>query len=507
MGGLGPISLPPLPSPAAGIAAPNVFAQLAQAVGQFPQQQRDAQESRLKLETQQRKVAQDQYDRITQMVKGNRALASSPVIVKQLKDLSKVLGIPAPVVSGADASAASAPSAGGQGAPATAAGASAPPQQPAASAAPGAPGAWHPPMAAPSSSTPAAPSAAPAQLGAPAPAAPPAGEMVDVRALFPRQTYQEFAVDPRNVAEAMKLSPEQRRAAYPFEDAPEAFYTAPKVWDAGDTQKMIYARTMMADAMKSGDRKSVIAAVRAVLPMFSNDPNFDPSSLIDPSAFADVGKNEARKLNILEKAQVIRAGEARERWRKTEAEIKMMGTREGLMRSMQDLNVERKSILGPESRARIEAIHTRAMDASTRLHDSEARLRETISYHRVQTLGKDRGEVARYRSSLVTELNGLRNEARSALQAGDTDTATAIATQITQLQGQIDAADHAIADSHSPSVIQGAIKQAIAGADRVKPKGGAPTPDAGTQPMSYKGRTIVQSGGRWVYQDDGSPAQ
>lgn len=460
-------AMPALPSPATGIVPPNPLTQLAQAAGQFPAQQQAAVATKQKnelaqtqIEDAKRKQAQDRYDRTIQMVKNNPALGKSPVIVKQLQDDAKILGIPAPIVGGPSATAI--------------------------------PGAAPTGLAAPGG---AAPGAAPAggvdatatDVGGGPPPAPagPTGPSVDMQAIIPRIGYSEWAANPSNVKEANLLSPAQRRASYgnlfsPGDPAPESFFNSPKSWDQGDTQKLLVARTMMQQAMQKGDKNSILAAVKFMMPQFADDPSFDPSSLIDPTAFETINQNENRKLDILKQANVIKEDVFRDKHRKLEADLGMMHTREGLMAQVSKMNEVKLKYLPLEQQARIDGIRSSITKRADDTKHATDTLNETIRNHNISSLDKDRAAAGSAVKTLVTQQDALRNEARALYTAGMDDlpdpqdpTKSLVQTlgeQIVGIQGQIDATNKTIADSNDPNIKKAAIKAALPGATEVHSK-------------------------------------
>lgn len=99
--GLG--GMPGISAATAGIPAPSMLGELAQAIGQYPEQQRKAQAQEIELKQQQAQLDKTQQDQamsqmsiLARMARANQAWSSDPQFAAKMTQLSKAANIPLP---------------------------------------------------------------------------------------------------------------------------------------------------------------------------------------------------------------------------------------------------------------------------------------------------------------------------------------------------------------------------------------------------------------------------
>jgi hypothetical protein len=522
-------AVPGIPSPAAGIPAPNPLVQLGQEAAQIPAEvnayKQNADKTALmnqQVEDSKRKVVQDRYDRNLQLVKNNPMLKGNQAIVGAIDSDAKTLGIVPPIIDAssqqnvAGSSATAIPASSSAAQPA---GGSPPAgQAPAQEGGMGAP--LNAPTAAPGAAlNPGDPSGG---AGGYAPGVGPqaaGGRQIDMEAISPHPGFSSFAT-PQNIKEAASLSPEQRRAAFPPSmfapnDQPsESFYTMPKTWGPDDTSKAAQARMIVQQTIKNGDPKSIVAAVDAIAPMYKDDPNYDISKLIDPSAWQNVNKIQRDRLDIMKRAGVISEKSLDLRTRKVDSDISMAQTRQGLMQYTTEQKRIQNTYLPQEIQTRIDNMQSEMRSRSKNADTAAQRLTQTIQQNGILNASREKGDVIKERGQINQSIGSMQNQVRAMVAAGQDQTAATdddgtpttmgakLAKQIIAAQGQRDKLDQVLKIANDPTTAQKAVTSKLPGATDSKPAnlpqgaqvGTLHTPDGDKPGYQLNGKMYLMNG-------------
>lgn len=514
-------AMPAIPSPATGIPQQNILTQLGQEAGKIPaevqalkqdQNKTALGDSALKLQDQQlkdiqRKTVQDRYDRNIQMVKNNPALKKSPALLSAIAADAKTLEVVPPIMNPTNV----------PGSSATAIPASTGAASPAGGAAPAG---TAPPQAGGQTAgqDPAMNGGIPAQTGGQNDGQ--GGPEIDLEAISPHPQFSQFVLQPNFTKEAYALTPAQRQAAFPpsmfapGDQPPQSFYDAPKSWGPDDTAKATQARMIVQQTIKNGDPKSIVAAVDAIAPMYKDDPNYDISKLIDPSAWQSVNKLARDKLDIMRRAGVISEKSLDLRTRKVDSDIQMAQTREGLLRYTAEQKRLQNANLPTLQQLQISNLQNEIQTRTKNAQTAAGQLQQRIQQNQATNASHEKGDAIRIRGQLNTSINSLQNNVRALVQSGmdgtpakdpktgeDTTMGALLAQQILDAQDALKQVDETVKSANSPQARSASIQNQLPNSTSSRPGNvpkGAITGKVNGSPTvngyQYQGKTYLMDG-------------
>jgi cob(I)alamin adenosyltransferase len=265
----------------------------------------------------------------------------------------------------------------------------------------------------------------------------------------------------------------------PNDQPPLAFYQAPKTWGPDDTQKAMTARTIMQQTIKSGDPKSIAAAVDAISPMYKDDPNYDISKLIDPSVWTNMNQLQKERLDIMKRAGVISEKSLDLRSRKIDSDIQLAQTRQGLLQYTAQQKQIENTFLPQELQTRIQKMQSDMTNSTKNAATAAGTLQQKIAQNQITNLNADKAAALKARGQLNSSIIAMQNQARALVAAGQDQTPVTgddgqpttlgaqLASQIVAAQKQRDDLNAAVGIADNPQTQAAAIKQQLPNAKNV----------------------------------------